>query len=68
MVIDTEGWFQFVQTTDGAIPATYFSREEDQEVVNIKKAVVSAFQANFIGTEVTEESDVQSLHQANYRF
>ena len=60
------GWFHFIQTEDGSIPVTMFSREEDREAVNIKKAVVSAFQANFLGTKVKEEADPQSLHKAEY--
>ena len=60
------GWFQFVQTEDGSIPVTLFSREEDQQVINIKKAIVSAFQANFGGTRMKEEADPQSLHMAEY--
>ena len=62
------GWFQFVQTEDGSIPVTRFSREEDREIINIKKAVVSAFQANFEGTSVKEEADPQSLHTAEYTY
>ena len=62
------GWFQFVQTEDGSIPVTRFSREEDREIVNIKKAVVSAFQANFKGTSTKEEADPQSLHTAEYTY
>ena len=59
--------FFFVQTEDGSIPTTFYSREEDKEVVNIKKAIVSAFQANFEGTKEKEEADPQSLHKAKYR-
>ena len=62
------GWFQFVQTEEGSIPVTRFSREEEREIVNIKKAVVSAFQANFEGTSVKEEADPQSLHTAEYTY
>ena len=63
-----KGWFQFVQTEDGSIPVTRFSREENREIVNIKKAVVSAFQANFEGSSVKEEADPQSLHKAEYTY
>ena len=59
--------FQYAQTKDGAIPATYFSREEDAEVANLKKAIVSAFQANFDGTELRKEVDTQSVHSAKYK-
>ena len=62
------GWFHFVQTEDGSIPATYHSREEDGETVNTKKAIVSSFQANFLGTKVKEEADPQSIHMAVYRY
>ena len=62
------GWLHFVQTEDGSIPATYYSREEDGETVNTKKAIVSAFQANFLGTKVKEEADPQSIHMAVYRY
>ena len=63
-----KGWFKFIQTEDGSIPVTLYSREEDREAVNIKKAVASAFQANFKGTRVKEEADPQSLHQAEYTY
>ena len=62
------GWFHFAQTEDGSIPATYYSREEKGEIVNTKKAIVSAFQANFLGTKVKEEADLQSMHKAIYRY
>ena len=60
------GLFRYVQTEDGSIPVTEYSREEDHEVVNIKKAITSAFQANFEGTAMKEEADPQSLHLAKY--
>ena len=63
-----QGWFEFVQTEDGSIPVTRYSREEDPEAINIKKAVVSAFQANFKGTKVKEEADPQSHHKAEYTY
>ena len=63
-----KGLFHFVQTEDGSIPVTIFSREEDREIVNIKKAVVSAFQANFEGSKFKEEADPQSLHKSEYRY
>ena len=62
------GRFLFVRTKDGSVPATYFSREEDPVAVNLKKAVVSAFQANFEGTKFKEEADPQSLHTSEYRY
>lgn len=63
-----QGMFHFVQTEDGSIPATFYSREEDEETINTKKSIVSAFQANFLGTKVKEEADPQSMHMAEYRY
>ena len=63
-----QGWFHFVQTEDGSIPIIRHSREEDGEVINTKKAIVSAFQANFMGTEQKEEADPQSLHRSHYTY
>ena len=63
-----QGWFEFVQTEDGSIPVIRHSREEDPEIINIKKSVVSAFQANFKGTKVKEEADPQSHHKAKYTY
>ena len=60
------GWFHFIQTEDGSIPSIRHSQEEDREIVNTKKAVVSAFQANFLGTKEKEEVDPQSQHMAHY--
>ena len=62
----TKGLFQFVQTEDGSVPVVLHSREEDSEITNLKKAIVSAFQANFWGTTEKEEADPQSLHKAKY--
>ena len=61
-----KGWFKFVQTEDGSVPAVMHSREEDSEILNIKKAIASTFQANFLGTAVKEEADPQSAHKAEY--
>ena len=61
-----KAWFKFVQTQDGSVPAVLHSREENSEVLNVKKAIASAFQANFLGTGVKEEADPQSTHKAEY--
>ncbi|CAI8020933.1 hypothetical protein GBAR_LOCUS12470 [Geodia barretti] len=58
----------FVQTEDGSIPSTYYSREEDPEMINSKKAIISVFQANFKGTKEKLEADPQSIHKAKYRY
>ena len=61
------GWFKFVQVEDGSIPAVYHDIEEDVDVINIKKQITAAFQANFQGTGSRLEADPQSLHVAQYR-
>ena len=60
------GWFKFVQTEDGSIPAVFHPDAEDNNAVNFKKAIASAFQANFKGTPTTVEADTQSLHTSEY--
>ena len=61
-----KGWFKFVQTQDGSVPAVYHANDEDSDIINFKKAIAAAFQANFIGTDSKLESDPQSLHLAHY--
>lgn len=65
--LEPKGWMRFVQVQDGSIPLTFYSREEDHEIVNIKKAIVSVFQGSFDGAKHREESDPQSKHNATYR-
>ena len=67
-LLNPDGWFEFVQTDDGAIPRTRFSYEEDDALVNLKKAVVSALQGSFKGDKLKEEADAQSLHVSHYRY
>lgn len=61
------GWFKFVQVEDGSIPAVYHDNGEDVDVINIKKQITAAFQANFKGTGSRLEADPQSLHMVQYR-
>ena len=42
-------------------------KNESQEVVNFKKALVSGFQANFAGKNLAEETDPDSDHLSRYR-
>ena len=65
---DLEGWFKFVQTEDGSIPAVFHSNADDVQAINFKKAIVAAFQANFKGTSTKLEADSQSLHKAEYTY
>ena len=61
-----KGWFKFVQTADGSIPAVYHSKREEASTLNFKKTIVAAFQANFKGTSSKQEADPQSVHTAKY--
>ena len=61
-------WFCFVQTEDGKIVAVQHPSKENTEVVNFKKNIAAAFQANFKGTAEEVEEDTMSLHHSYYRF
>ena len=60
------GWFRFVQTDNGAIPAVYHSKEEDAGNVNFKKRICASMQANFRRTAARKEADPTSAHIARY--
>ena len=62
------GWFCFGQTSDGHVVSVFHSQTEETEVVNIKKGIAAAFQANFRGTAEEVEIDTQSRHISHYRF
>ena len=59
-------WFCFVQTEDGKVVAVHHSSTESQNIVDFKRAIAAAFQANFKGTTEEMESDPQSTHMAHY--
>jgi hypothetical protein len=62
------GWFKFVQTEDGSVPAVFHNNGDDSGIINFKKAISAAFQANFKGTSRKVEADPQSLHVAEYMY
>ena len=64
---DVSGWFKFLQTDDGSIGSVFHSREEKSNIVNFKKTIAAAFQANFKKTRTKVEADPQSVHVAEYR-
>ena len=57
-----------MQTEDGKIVAVQHPSKENTEVVNFKKNIAAAFQANFKGTADEVEEDTMSLHHSHYRF
>ena len=62
------GWFKFVQTEDGSVPAIFHDNEDDLASINFKRGISAAFQANFKGTNRKVETDPQSLHVAKYTY
>ena len=48
--------------------AVFHRETEDAEVVNIKKGIAAAFQANFKRTAEEVETDLDSKHTSHYRF
>ena len=62
------GWFKFVQTEDGSVPAVFHNNEDDLASINFKRSISAAFQANFKGTSQKVEADPQSLHVAKYTY
>ena len=62
------GWFKFVQTEDGSVPAIFHDSEDDLASINFKRGISAAFQANFKGTNQKVETDPQSLHVAKYTY
>lgn len=61
-------WFCFVQTEDGKVVATEYSKGDWPDAVNLKKGIAAAFQANFKGTPSEQEEDTMSRHTAAYRW
>lgn len=59
--------FCFVRNSNGKLLTVFHPANETSEVVNIKKMIASAFQANFDKTMEEIESDPQSVHKARYR-
>ena len=60
--------FCFVQTADGRIVDVIYPSDENIQVVNIKKGIASAFQANFKFELVRDEADVSGVHRASYKY
>eukprot|EP00731_Ephydatia_muelleri_P006951 Em0003g1199a len=63
-----KGPFCFIQTSEGKVVLVAHDPNEKPAVVNLKKAIASAFQANFKNTAREEEEDAQSRHISHYSF
>eukprot|EP00731_Ephydatia_muelleri_P006400 Em0003g648a len=62
------GPFCFVQTSEGKIVSVHYGPDEKPAIVNLKKAVAAAFQANFKYTEQEVEEDTLTTHVSQYRY
>ena len=61
-------WFCFAQSTSsGKIIKVFHPSDEKEWIVNFKKSIASAFQANYKNTEVADETDSQSRHKSHYK-
>ena len=58
--------FCFVRNAKGRVLSVFYPRNEKTDIVNFKKTITSAFQANFARTETEEETDAQSNHKSHY--
>lgn len=61
------GPFCFVQASDGKIVSVHYKPGERAQIVNFKKGIAAAFQANFKNTHIEVEEDTQSRHYSRYR-
>lgn len=59
-------YFCFIRDKDGEVLNVLHPHDENIGVVNLKKTIASAFQANFKKTGTKIESDSQSKHKSHY--
>ena len=62
-------FFCFAQSTSsGKVLGVFYPKREKEWVVNIKRSIASAFQANYKETPVANETDSQSKHKSHYKY
>ena len=66
--IDMSKWFCFAQSTTGKILGVFHPKNEENEIINFKKSIAAAFQANFKGTSEEDEGDSQTFHHSHYKY
>ena len=65
---EMDKWFCFAQSLrSGKVLAVFHAKGEEDWVVNFKKSIASAFQVNYKGTAVVNETDSQSKHKSHYK-
>lgn len=60
--------FCFLRGKNGKIPKVYHPSNEEKYIINIKKSIASAYQANLKHTAVEDETDAQSHHLSHYKY
>ena len=60
------GKFCFIRNDAGTIVSVIHPPDEKTDVVNFKKTITSAFQANFVKKDTVKETDSQSNHTSHY--
>ena len=63
-----KGEFCYIQTRSGRIVSIHYSPTDSEEVINIKRGIAGAFQANFHSQDLVEEVDPGSTHISHYRY
>ena len=63
-----KGEFCYVQTRVGKIVSIHYTSTENEDGINVKRGIASAFQANFDNQEKVEETDPGSTHISHYRY
>ena len=62
-------WFCFIRETEtGKLIGVSYPDEEEEDVINFKKSIASAFQVNLKQSAEEEETDAQSHHISHYRY
>ena len=58
-----KNWFCFARETEtGKVTSVFYPKGEEEDVVNYKKSISSAFQVNLKQSVEEEETDTQSKH------
>lgn len=65
---ELKGELCYVQTSDGRIVAIHHGMTGNHDGINIKRSIVSTFQANFNGSKQdVKETDQGSIHNSHYK-
>ena len=65
---ELKGELCYIQTSDGRIVAIHHGMTGSHDGINIKRSIVSTFQANFNGSKQdVKETDQGSIHNSHYK-